>query len=94
MLKVAHCELITILTYTNIITRFLYYLTTDQMFSACRDGTKIYSGDLFEGKCGDQSWNCIDRGCENGPEGEGGWGSACCGGYTFLWLGTPRPSKL
>ena len=65
------------------------------IFTACRDGKKVNARDVFEQKCAEvASEYCIDRGCEDGPEGDGGWGSACCGGYPFQWVpGASRPSK-
>ena len=49
---------------------------------------------MLDGTCSElATYLCIDRGCEDGPDGPGGWKAACCGGYAFEWAGGDLPSK-
>ncbi len=65
-------------------------------FPACRDGKRISESSLLPGSCADHAmYMCMDRGCEDGPEGVEGWQGACCGGYAFEWIpNVPRPSEF
>ncbi len=65
------------------------------LFAACSDAARINPMDMLSGTCNEQAgFMCLDRGCEDPPEGGvPGWRSACCGGYAYEWAGGPEPSK-